>query len=49
DSGIAATVEWYLDNEWWWRPLREKVYSGTRLGLLQTQAPEDGALAEQVV
>lgn len=49
DSGIAATVEWYLANEWWWRPLREKVYSGTRLGLLQTQAPEDGALAEQVV
>ncbi len=49
DSGIAATVEWYLANEWWWRPLREKVYSGKRLGLLQTQAPEDGALAEQVV
>jgi dTDP-glucose 4,6-dehydratase len=33
-TGIAATVQWYLDNEWWWRPLRERVYSGTRLGLL---------------
>jgi dTDP-glucose 4,6-dehydratase len=48
DSGIAATVEWYLSNEWWWRPLREKVYAGDRLGLLQTPIPEDGALAESV-
>lgn len=33
DTGITKTVRWYLDNEWWWRPLREKVYSGERLGL----------------
>jgi dTDP-glucose 4,6-dehydratase len=33
DSGLAATVHWYLDNEWWWRPLREQVYAGERLGL----------------
>jgi dTDP-glucose 4,6-dehydratase len=33
-TGIAATVAWYLENEQWWRPLREGVYSGTRLGLL---------------
>ena len=33
DSGIAKTVEWYLANEWWWQPLRER-YSGQRLGLL---------------
>jgi dTDP-glucose 4,6-dehydratase len=33
-TGIAATVVWYLENEKWWRPLREGVYSGTRLGLL---------------
>ena len=32
DSGIAKTVRWYLDNEWWWRPLRER-YDGERLGL----------------
>jgi dTDP-glucose 4,6-dehydratase len=49
DSGIAATVEWYLSNEWWWRPLRDKVYAGDRLGLLQTPMPEDVALAETVV
>lgn len=33
DSGIEKTVQWYLDNEWWWRPLRER-YDGQRLGLL---------------
>lgn len=34
DGGLAATVRWYLENEWWWRPLRSKVYAGARLGLL---------------
>ena len=34
DSGIEKTVRWYLDNEWWWRPLRGKVYAGERLGVL---------------
>jgi dTDP-glucose 4,6-dehydratase len=34
DSGIEKTVSWYLDNEWWWRPLREKIYAGERLGVL---------------
>lgn len=32
DSGIEKTVRWYLDNEWWWRPLRDR-YDGERLGL----------------
>ena len=32
DSGIAATVRWYLDNDWWWAPLRAR-YDGERLGL----------------
>lgn len=35
DSGIEKTVAWYLDNEWWWRPLRDKVYDGQRLGTLE--------------
>jgi dTDP-glucose 4,6-dehydratase len=35
DTGIEKTVRWYLDNDWWWRPLRER-YSGQRLGLLKT-------------
>jgi len=32
DSGIVRTVDWYLANEWWWRPIREKTYAGQRLG-----------------
>jgi dTDP-glucose 4,6-dehydratase len=32
DSGIRKTVEWYLANEWWWRPILEKKYAGERLG-----------------
>lgn len=32
DTGLAKTVRWYLDNESWWRPLRDQVYSGERLG-----------------
>jgi dTDP-glucose 4,6-dehydratase len=38
ESGIEKTVAWYLANEWWWRPLRETVYSGERLGTLEKQA-----------
>ncbi len=32
DTGIEKTIQWYLDNDWWWRPLRE-AYDGQRLGL----------------
>jgi dTDP-glucose 4,6-dehydratase len=34
ESGLARTVRWYLDNEWWWRPIREGRYAGERLGSL---------------
>jgi dTDP-glucose 4,6-dehydratase len=34
DTGIEKTVLWYLANEAWWGPLRKKVYSGERLGVL---------------
>jgi dTDP-glucose 4,6-dehydratase len=34
DSGIEKTVKWYLENRWWWEPLRHD-YDGARLGLLQ--------------
>ncbi|WP_312356939.1 dTDP-glucose 4,6-dehydratase [Agrobacterium sp.] len=36
DTGIEKTVKWYLDNQWWWEPLRQD-YSGTRLGLIEQQ------------
>ncbi len=37
ETGIEKTVSWYLDNEWWWRPLRT-AYSGERLGLVGSEA-----------
>lgn len=33
DTGLEKTVRWYLDNEAWWRPIREAKYDGGRLGL----------------
>ena len=37
DTGIEKTVRWYLDNAWWWQPLRDR-YDGQRLGLVKDQA-----------
>ena len=36
-TGLAKTVRWYLDNEWWWSPLRKKVYAGERIGLVSVE------------
>ena len=35
-TGLEKTVAWYLENEGWWRPLRDHVYRGERLGVLET-------------
>lgn len=32
ETGIRKTVQWYLDNDWWWRPIHEQRYAGQRLG-----------------
>ena len=32
ESGLRNTIQWYLENEWWWRPIRENNYAGERLG-----------------
>lgn len=32
ETGIRKTVQWYLENEWWWGPIRAKKYAGERLG-----------------
>jgi dTDP-glucose 4,6-dehydratase len=34
ETGLRKTVLWYLNNRAWWKPLRDAVYSGERLGLL---------------
>ena len=33
ETGIHKTVEWYLENEKWWRKIQEKQYKQQRLGL----------------
>jgi len=33
EQGVRNTVAWYLENRWWWQPIREKGTSGDRLGL----------------
>jgi dTDP-glucose 4,6-dehydratase len=33
ECGLAKTVDWFLENDWWWRPLREQRYAGGRLGV----------------
>lgn len=35
DKGLRETIDWYLNNQEWWEPLRKDVYSGQRLGLKQ--------------
>lgn len=27
DSGLEKTVDWYKKNEWWWRPLKDRLAS----------------------
>jgi dTDP-glucose 4,6-dehydratase len=33
ESGIEKTVDWFLANENWWRPIRDRTYRGERLGI----------------
>ncbi|PWB81510.1 MAG: dTDP-glucose 4,6-dehydratase [Methylocystaceae bacterium] len=33
ETGLRATVEWYLANERWWSRIRSGVYRGERLGI----------------
>jgi dTDP-glucose 4,6-dehydratase len=33
-DGLERTVQWYLDNEAWWRPLLKRNGVGSRLGVL---------------
>ena len=37
EAGLQQTIEWYRDNEWWWRPIKEqdaayKAYYQTQYG-----------------
>jgi dTDP-glucose 4,6-dehydratase len=39
EAGLEMTIQWYLDNNWWWMPIRERIYKGKRLGLLPALTP----------
>ncbi|MFW6024515.1 MAG: dTDP-glucose 4,6-dehydratase [Dichotomicrobium sp.] len=39
ETGLAATVDWYLAHEDWWRAIRGQRYDGRRLGAVQASAP----------
>ncbi len=43
EDGIRRTVSWYLKNEWWWRPIRDRGTSGERLGLGRKAPADAGA------
>jgi dTDP-glucose 4,6-dehydratase len=32
ETGLAATIDWYLANRDWWLAIRAKSYQGQRLG-----------------
>lgn len=32
ETGLEKTVSWYLENAWWWQPIRDGRYAGERLG-----------------
>lgn len=35
EAGLRATITWYLENEPWWRRIRNGAYRGERLGVLR--------------
>ncbi|MBB6355513.1 dTDP-glucose 4,6-dehydratase [Aminobacter aganoensis] len=37
ESGLEKTVDWYLANGWWWRPIRAQQFDGSRLGLVRSK------------
>ena len=39
ETGLRKTVQWYLDNRWWWEPIWAERYRGARLGIGAAAAP----------
>jgi len=37
EDGLSTTIDWYVDNEWWWRPIRTKA-GVARIGALKKAA-----------
>jgi len=34
ETGIRKTVEWYLENEEWWKDIQNNTYQQERLGVV---------------
>ena len=34
ESGIKKTVYWYINNDQWWRKIKDSKYNQKRLGLI---------------
>ena len=34
ETGIRKTIQWYLDNENWWRQIQDGTYNQQRLGVI---------------
>ena len=45
EEGLARTVQWYLDNEAWWRALQSRDGVGRRLGTVQSKPGQTTASA----
>ncbi len=43
ETGIVKCINWYVANRAWWEPLRNSVYKGERLGVLNAAATTDRA------
>lgn len=35
ESGLLKTIKWYLNNEWWYKPIISTTYNQERLGSIQ--------------
>ena len=42
EEGMRRTVQWYLENKWWWKAVRQKGFTGDRIGLGGRSAGETG-------
>jgi len=36
ETGIRKTIQWYLDNEPWWRSIQDNTYRQERLGVIES-------------
>ena len=43
ESGLARTIDWYLDHRAWWEHVRAARYAGQRLGTPGSAGPGHGA------